>query len=388
MRNGGSDRTTGPCVVVYRDHILPASETFILAQTAAYTRYRPVLAGSRRVPGLDPEVPVLVVNAGGVGGRLREIAFKATGQAPGLIRALRKRRPTLLHAHFGQDAAVALPLRRQLNVPQVVTFHGYDATIDPATPPVDYPDRIYRRRHGRLIRESTLALAVSRFIADRLLAAGWDAERVRIHHIGVDTDFFRPPTRREREPVVLFVARLVEKKGGTHFLDAMARVRASLPGARAVVIGDGPLRSVLQRRSDELGVNAEFLGTQPREVVREWMGRATVFCVPSVVAANGDAEGFGMVFAEAQAMGLPVVAHRSGGIAEAVADGETGLLVPEGDTAALAAAIHLLMSDHARWSSFSEAGMRRIGERFNLRRQTADLEVIYDEVRAHSRDVP
>ncbi len=83
------------------------------------------------------------------------------------------------------------------------------------------------------------------------------------------------------------------------------------------------------------------------------MSRAAVFCVPSVVAASGDAEGFGMVFIEAQAMGLPVVSTLSGGIPEAVKNGETGLLVAERDSAALAGAILRLIEDEELWQRYS-----------------------------------
>jgi colanic acid/amylovoran biosynthesis glycosyltransferase len=379
MRNADMEASPKPCVVVYRDHILPASETFIDAQTAACARYAPVLAGSRRVSGLTPRVPVEVVDRGGPLGRAREVLYKGTGIAPGLVRALRRRRPALLHAHFGRDAAVALPLIHRLGVPFLVTYHGYDATVRADALPSSYPDRLYRRRRARLVAEAAVSIAVSRFIAQRLEDGGWDASRIRVHYIGVDTEFFTPRDL-PREPVVLFVGRLVEKKGGRHLIGAMARLRARRPEARLVVIGDGPLLGELRTLAGECRVSAEFLGVQPREAVRDWMARARVFCVPSVVASSGDAEGFGMVFAEAQAMGLPVVAFASGGVPEAVASGETGLLYREGDVDGLTEGLETMLGDEARWRRFSEAGVARIRTGFDVRRQTAALEDIYDQV--------
>ena len=102
--------------------------------------------------------------------------------------------------------------------------------------------------------------------------------------------------------------------------------------------------------------NFAFLGVQDAVAVRAWMNRATVFCTPSVSVESGAAEGFGMVFAEAQAMGLPVVSFASGGIPEAVADGQTGFLVSERDWQALGNKILLLLRNRELWTRFSKAG--------------------------------
>lgn len=123
-----------------------------------------------------------------------------------------------------------------------------------------------------------------------------------------------------------------------------------------------------------------FLGTQSQDTVREWMNRATVFSVPSITVESGASEGFGMVFAEAQAMGLPVVSFATGGIPEAVAHGKTGFLAPEGDAKRLASYILQLLSNKELWQKFSTEGQKRAREHFNLRKQTKKLEEIYKEV--------
>jgi glycosyltransferase involved in cell wall biosynthesis len=147
-----------------------------------------------------------------------------------------------------------------------------------------------------------------------------------------------------------------------------------------VVIGDGPLRAGYEARASRLGLRCRFLGVQPSTVVRAWMARAAVFCVPSVVAESGDAEGFGMVFIEAQAMGLPVVSTLSGGIPEAVQHGETGLLVPEHDPKGLAAALLLLLENPEVWRRYSVAGRRRVLNHFDLAQQTARLEEVFEHL--------
>jgi len=105
-----------------------------------------------------------------------------------------------------------------------------------------------------------------------------------------------------------------------------------------------------------------------------------VFCTPSVVSETGDAEGFGMVFAEAQAMGLPVVSFASGSLPEAVADGQTGFLAPERDWQALGEEILLFLRNGQLWEQFSKAGRSRVRSQFDIRKQAQALEVVYEQV--------
>jgi glycosyltransferase involved in cell wall biosynthesis len=370
-----------PVVAIYRDELLRPTETFIRSQGSALTRYEPVYVGSVRVPGLDlAPARVVTLDGGGPAGYGAQVLYKLTGVAPGLARRIAALNPALIHAHYGPDAALVLPIARTLRIPLVVTFHGYDATIaDAFARRSFYRHRAYVRRRGRLMAESELFVAVSRFIARRLVEQGFSADRVRTHYIGVDVAGFRADPGVAREPIVLFVGRLVEKKGCELLIRAFRAIGETLPQAELVVIGDGPLRARLEGLASGLGVRARFLGTQPPSIVRHWMNRARVFSVPSVTAASGDAEGLGIVFLEAQAMGLPVVSCASGGVPEAVAEGETGFLVPEHDHSALAAAIVRLFQFPDLWSRFSDAGRARVEQRFDVRAQTRQLELIYDE---------
>jgi glycosyltransferase involved in cell wall biosynthesis len=112
------------------------------------------------------------------------------------------------------------------------------------------------------------------------------------------------------------------------------------------------------------------------------MQKAMVLSVPSVKVPNGNSEGFGMVFAEAQASGLPVVSFSHGGIPEAVAHSESGFLAPEQDWRKLSEYILILLKNEALWERFSRAGRRRVEQKFDLHNQTARLEEIYEEVLA------
>jgi colanic acid/amylovoran biosynthesis glycosyltransferase len=180
--------------------------------------------------------------------------------------------------------------------------------------------------------------------------------------------------------MVLFAGRLVDSKGCDYLIRAMALVQREIPEASLIVIGNGPLRSQLEQMASSSIRNYQFLGPQQQSEVRYWMNRARVFSVPSFTTHLGTSEGFGLVFAEAQAMGLPVASFATGGIPEAVAHEVTGLLAKERDVEGLANNISRLLKDDTLWSRFSVAAMQRARERFDLQEQTAKLEQMYGQL--------
>jgi len=259
----------------------------------------------------------------------------------------------------------------------LTTFHGFDATVkDEYARRSHYAHRIYPRRREELKREVRLFIAVSKFIERKLLEQGFPRDKIVVHYIGVDTEIFKPDPAVPRESVVLFVGRLVENKGCEYLIRAMRRVQAAMPQVELVVIGDGPLRPALERLAGETLGRYRFLGSQSPEGVRSWMNRARVFSVPSVTAKSGVSEGFGLVFAEAQAMGLPVASFATGGIPEAVVHGVTGFLAEERDWEMLAEHISSLLKEDNIWRRFSVAGQSRVRALFDLQKQTSALEEI------------
>jgi glycosyltransferase involved in cell wall biosynthesis len=215
-----------------------------------------------------------------------------------------------------------------------------------------------------------------------MVETGFPEDKIQVHYIGVDTEYFQPAPNVTRQQTVLFVGRLSEKKGCSILIEAMALVQAKLPGSELVIIGDGHQRSLLEEMAHRLLRKFRFLGKQPPSVIREWMQNSSVFSVPSITAQTGDAEGFGIVFAEAQACELPVVSFESGGIPEAVQHGETGFLVPEGDRQGLARELLRVLEDQGLAARLGRAGRLRVHEKFSLAKQSLLLEDIYDEVAA------
>ncbi len=223
-----------PTVVVYCDHLLYPSETFIRAQGQALRRFSAVYAGSRRVRGLDlPAESTYTISSGDTIGRTREVFFKLFGTAPNLTQRLRALHPVLMHAHFGPDGLRALPLAQRLSLPLIVTFHGSDATAtDIRFAKASYGYRRYLANKEVLQRGADLFIAVSEFIREKMLEQSFPEEKVFVHYTGVDTRLFSP-SRDKEEPLVLFVGRLVERKGADFLIRAMAEVQKTRPEIRA-----------------------------------------------------------------------------------------------------------------------------------------------------------
>ncbi len=376
-----------PTVLIYRTELLPPSETFVAAQAHALRHFTPCFAGLRAVPGglrLDDCETVLLTRHDNFGDKVRRHFFLASGIAPHFVRALQRRHPALLHAHFAVDGAAALPLEKALGVPLIVTLHGYDATSTDKALHRDAPGRVYLRRRTELRKRARFFICVSEHIRRQALERGVPEAKLRTLRIGVDLNLFAPDPLRSRpqnplDPIILFVGRLMEKKGCAHLIRAMALLQERHRTARLLIVGDGPLLDPLRIQARQTLRHCTFLGAQPPRVVVDLMHRAHVLAAPSIVASSGDTEGLPINLCEAQAIGLPIAGFRGPGVCEAVAESETALLVAPGDERALADAISELLRDPCLTHRLAAAGRRRAESLFSLETQTARLEELYAE---------
>lgn len=344
--------------------------------------FTPYYVGSRFVDGLElPPDRTIVVNSGHQIGTLAEAAFKLTGFAPAFYDRVRQLQPRLIHAQFGLSGALALPLARSLKLPLIVHFRGADATLkDEYARFASLNHWLYLQRRETLKREARLFITVSKFIKDTLIEQGFPPEKIVALYSGINIDDFSPDPTVDREPIILFVGRLTEKKGCQYLIQAMAHVQKAKPEVELVMIGDGPLRAELESQAASLPGRCHFLGTQPFPVVHQWMNRAKILVAPSVTATEGDSEGLPNVVLEAQAMGLPVVSTFHAGIPEGVLHKETGFLAPERDAVGLAEYSLGLLQDSDLWQQFSHRGQEWVKTHFNRREQTKILESLYDAV--------
>jgi glycosyltransferase involved in cell wall biosynthesis len=384
-------------VAVYRSALLPPSETFVRAQASALRRWKPVLVGDVRVRPSLPLTGLSTITASRDDGPIVRRVQRADtwlerriGLSLATSLALLRARASIVHAHFGTDGARVWPAARVLGLPLVVTLHGFDIMIHEHHWPL-LPSWRHHRYPGdlrALAREPRVRfVAVSEGIRRRAIALGIAPDSVETVHIGVDTSLFRPSGAplRERAREVLFVGRLVEKKGTAHLIEAFARVHAALPDARLVIAGDGPLRTALQDASAQRALPIRWLGETSVEGVRAQLARARVLCLPSVIASSGDSEGLPIVLLEAQASGLPVVTSADGVAGEGMLHGETGLAFAAGDVAALATQLITLLSDDTLCTRMGERARVFACTRFELAACTEKLEAVYDRALADGR---
>jgi glycosyltransferase involved in cell wall biosynthesis len=361
--------------VIWKNTWLPRSETFIRDQVAEYTRTEAITFGLSRQthPLTEPDLallrrPRLVAAAEQVFTRSPHLD-RLLGQAGGA--RLLPLNPDFVHVHFGVDGMTALGAVDVLRRPLIVTFHGYDAAATGRPGLARYFEAL-----PTLFARSSGLIAVSGFVADRLMQLGAPTDRVHVHHIGV-----RLPPREalalSDDGYVLFVGRLVPKKGVDLLLRAVATLPADLRGTPLVLVGDGPLRAELKRLAHELHIDARFTGRLSSDQVASHIRDAALLCAPSKRAPDGDSEGLPMVVLEAGAWGVPVVVADHAGIRDAVTDGVNGVIFPEADEAALAAALSSLLRDVAGRRVMGAAAREVVERRFDVATQTAQLEEMY-----------
>jgi len=228
---------------------------------------------------------------------------------------------------------------------------------------------------------ATGVIATSDAVARRFCRA---AAKVRLVPNGIDLTRFTPraPSAALRaalgvppsSPLVLSIGRFVPEKGHRHLLEAAARVERTKPDAHWVLVGAGELEARLRRQARGLGLESRVHFAGWREDVPDVLAVSDVFVLPS------ESEGFGRVVVEAMAMAHPVVATAVGGVPEVIRDGETGILVPPSDPAALADAVRSLLDDPARASRLGAAGRERAESRFSLTAHIDGIERVYTEV--------
>jgi phosphatidylinositol alpha-1,6-mannosyltransferase len=281
-------------------------------------------------------------------GRAHPAARAGMLNAAALLEARRFTPHAVLSLHIVASPAAAV-IRRALGAPTVQFFHAKEIA-----------DK--RRLSVFAAARADAVIAVSAYTARLIAEAGASPACLRVIPPGVDLPNALESSGAGR-PTILTIARMDDRyKGHDVMISALARVRAQVPEVEWIVIGDGSLRAELEARVRAHGLldSVSFLGAVGDEERDRWLRRCDLLAMPSRLPGAGSAgEGFGIVYLEAAAHGKPVVAGNVAGALDAVADGESGLLVDPADAVAVADAILILLRDRGLAERLGAAGAER-----------------------------
>lgn len=297
------------------------------------------------------------------------------------MRVAQKFKATVMHGHWvvpgGFLAAAGAP-----RLPLVVSLHGSDVFVAER-------HRLVGRVARAVLQRAGTVTACSSDLARRAVALGADPAHVEVLPYGVDTERFRPrPDSRDAlrgtvglppdAPLLVAAGRLVRKKGFEYLIDALALLTGA-PAPVLALAGDGDLAGELRARAQARGVaeRVRFLGSLTQDEVGAWLAAADVVVLPSVRDDSGNVDGLPNIVLEALATGCALVTTRAGGIGSVVEDGETGVIVPERDPAAIAAAASRLLGDASLRDRLGAAGRALTERRFGWGHVAERFEAAY-----------
>ena len=297
-----------------------------------------------------------------------------------------------VHVHFANRAAhTALFLKEISGIPFSVTAHGQDFMKDLGS--------------DDLLREICTAaefVAAETDYSRELLCERCPDSAGKIHRVynGIDLERFPMPTYEMAHsnhgeqamgapyqvPRIISVGRLVAFKGFEHLLDACAALMRRGFDFICDIAGDGPLHQTLQKKINSLNLSSRvnLLGSLSQRLVLEKIRTADIFALASVMDAQGASDVFPTVILEAMASGRAVVSTRLAGIPELVVDGETGVLIAAGDTAALTDALQRLLCDRELRLRYGRAGRARIEQHFRIENTVAPLLELFESTLLNS----
>ena len=371
-------------VAVVKNNFLPFSEAFLHEEVSHLRRYAPTVFArtqrnadrftGHRVIAVEtlPEDPHPVAAA----------FYNATARSKRHNAELAGGGFDLVHGYFIDNALTGMAFANRYDLPLVVSLLGHDVSIVMGREKYRPDKWHYLFGHERLFRRASMFLSISAELRDRIIECGCPAEKVHVHHVGIDLSRFHPAEQEDPGPPrVIMVGRFVEKKGFEYGLRAAAIARDAGHEFRLLLMGDGELRPEYEAIIRELGLHdvVEMPGVLKHDEIARNMRGAALAMVPSVVGRLLDREGAPTVAKEAAASGLPVLATLHGGLPELVDDGKTGFLVPERDAEALGARLTDLLASPQMRRKMAVAARKKMEREYDVGVRCAALEDFYDE---------
>ncbi|MDO5650613.1 MAG: glycosyltransferase [Moraxella sp.] len=375
-------------VVVLRREILPFSETFVVEQMRHLQHWQAILVGTQRLEnglGCDDVTTHIIPEHSHLLEKkyLQRLRNYFWLKNPKVSEFLSRLSPDLIHIHFGVDAVYFWQSITDLNIPILITLHGYDINIYKSWWQAGYGGRVMQKYPDRLLaiaqHPNVRFIAVSQAIKQRAIDYGIPEDKITVHYIGVDTDKFKPKGLpiSMRENIIVFVGRFVEKKAPLALIEAFSKVIEQVPDAKLVMVGDGELRAQAEQLARHLGLPVVFRGVLSAEEIQAELDKAKVFCLPSVTAKNGDAEGLPISILEAISKNIFVVVTKHSGNPDITDIEKFGCLVHEDSNSELIEALVKMLKqkdkiDISQTLSFFE--------RFDIKNTQKRIETIYQEL--------
>lgn len=285
----------------------------------------------------------------------------------------------IVHAHFGATTAQLARIQQAgyFTAPLVATFHGTDLNQQQSIENSKLYERVFRSASHMTVG--------SQHMAAHFAACGVPSERYSVIPMGIDLGGLQPVSRSDTSTAplrIVSVGRLVECKGTEYAIRAFAEVQRMFPEVTLTIVGDGPLRDGLENLAKSLHVETQvkFRGALPHDEVLKEMQEADIYFQPGVVAADGSREGQGLTIAEAQALQLPVVTTRAGGIPESVDEGKSAFVVEPKDVPALVHHLSLLIRDPALRKQMGEHGREFVAQKFDQQVLTDQWIALYERL--------
>jgi glycosyltransferase involved in cell wall biosynthesis len=378
-------------IIIFRTLLLPYSETFISDQVRHLKNWSATMLGEAKLEnglsldGLNVET-LLESEAEHYALSMRRALNDYINSAL-LSRAhsYKEAGYKLIHAHFAIDGLRVYPLAKKIDVPLIITLHGYDINIYKewwhnglgGRSMASYPDKLVAMAK----EDNVYFLAVSEAIKARAVEFGIPEEKINVSYIGVDCAQFKPShNSMSQRYQVLFVGRLVEKKGCQYLLSAFWKIQDKFRNIKLVVVGSGPQEEMLKIFAIKHNIRVEFLGAIGREEIQQELSKSRVLCLPSITAENGDAEGLPIVVLEAQSCGVPVITSARGGATEGIVDGVTGYAHEEKDINEISKLLDRVLSDHVLSEKLGANAREHILKNMNIKSCMQRLENIYDQI--------
>ncbi len=276
----------------------------------------------------------------------------------------------IIHCHFGQRGLYGANLKDiGIKGKLITSFYGGDLSY--------FVNQTNKNIYKPLIKNGDLFLPLCSDFGKRLLNIGFDEEKIKVHHIGINLDKFNKIKHNfdKKEIVLMTIARMVEKKGHKYLVKALPKIVGEKKKVKCIFVGDGDLKDNLISLSKDLGVNnyIELRGNVNSDKLPELYTEADIYILPSNTTVDGDSEGTPASIVEACASGLPIVSTHHAGIPEIVVDKKSGFLVNEKDSDSLAEKISYLIKRPNLMKEMGKVGREYVNKEYDTKIQSKKL---------------